>query len=140
MQFNDIFNSRLSEYLKSGSLISGRFCFLILLFRDLKQNNFDLDQAKKDVFKLLKVSFFNEMITMLYEVILLKDIEKAVNIVLQMQDVKQETSTTAEATHPPIVSKDEEFPDDIPDIDKEAFEKRQANWDLEFLKSVGWKE
>jgi SAM-dependent MidA family methyltransferase len=135
MEFKAIFNRRLNDYVTSGASVVGRLNFLILLFQDMKINNLDIEEYKEIVIESLKVKFSNDLIDRIYEVIVLRDVDKAISLTKSIKtDPKKE----------PLIEVSNEdtdhFPQDVPDVNKEVFKNRKIELDLEFLKSVGWVE
>jgi hypothetical protein len=136
MEFKDILNKHLSLYVSSGASVIDRLSFLVNLFQDLKKNGLDLDDYKESVFNILKsVKFTNIALDTVYETCLLRDISKASDLTASIQVIKAEVPENTEPVDP-----DEQQPDDVPEFDREAVKNRKADYDKEFLKTVGWVE
>lgn len=74
----------------------------------------------------LKVNFVSEDVSKVYEVCLLRDLEKAIQLTSNIKPVE-------ESVEEPV----EEYQ---VDSDREAIKNREVNFDLDFLKSVGYEE
>jgi hypothetical protein len=131
MEFQDILNFHLAAYVKSGASIVGRLGFLVSLFKDAKENGLNIEDYKKQVADILTIKFFDKSLDDLYEICILRDIEKAISLTgpVSAKPNKEEKI---------IVSQEvDEFPDDVPQVDMEAFRNRKEQVDFEFLKSLG---
>jgi len=132
MEFKDIFNHHLGQYVATGAKVAGRLNFLTLLFLDLRRNGMDVEECKENVQSTLKLEFSSEMINQVYEMCLIRDINKAISLTAGEEALTEKDSQDDTQV--------EDFPDDVPNIDREAFKNRKAVIDYEFLKSVGYEE
>jgi hypothetical protein len=121
MEFKDVFNHHLSKYVSEGAGVASRLNFLTLLFLDIRRNGLDVDECRQIVQTSLKLSFVSEILNNTYEMCLIRDVDKAVSLTIG-EDVPLEGESS-----PPIKDAQvEEFPDDVPNIDREAFKNRKA--------------
>lgn len=133
MEFKDIFNLHLGQYVATGAKVAGRLNFLTLLFLDLRRNSIDVEEYKDRVQSTLKLKFNSKMLGQVYEMCLIRDITKAISLTAGESAPSREDQENTD-------TQVEDFPDDVPNIDREAFKNRKAVIDYEFLKSVGYEE
>lgn len=131
MEFQDILNFHLATYVKSGASIVGRLGFLVLLFKDARENGLNVEDHKRQVSEILSIKFFNKSLDDLYEVCILRDVEKAI-LLTRSAPAKIEKEEKSIVNREP-----DEFPDDVPQVDMEVFRNRKEQVDFEFLKSLG---
>lgn len=124
MEFQEIFLSHLSRYITSNNIVINRLSFLISLFQELRSKN--IKEDKEMILSKLKVNFVSEDVSKVYEVCLLRDLEKAIQLTSNIKPVE-------ESVEEPV----EEYQ---VDSDREAIKNREVNFDLDFLKSVGYEE
>lgn len=146
MEFKKILNRHLSAYVASGASLTSRIGFLVCLFMEMKESDLDLNDHKKDVLNSLKIKFFHKSLDDLYEICVLRDIEKAISLV---GPSSQKTNKTPD----PVIEEKVEVKavvnvDTDPDRDAIKNRKEQVDFefllslgtDLEYLKSLGYKE
>jgi len=138
MEFKDVFNHHLSNYISSGASVSNRLNFLTLLFIDFRKNGFDIEESRRAVCSNLKLSFTNELIDQVYELSFLRDIDKAIALTAEdYQELPNSEEEEIVANPSPELDPDHAQPDDVPNVDREVYKSRKAVIDYEFLKSLG---
>lgn len=123
MEFPEIFFLHLSRYIASNAGVISRLSFFVSLLQELRSKG--IKEDKEMILSKLKVQFANDDIGKVYEISLLRDLEKAIQLTSNIKPIEEDVKEPEEVQV---------------DSDREAIKNREAVFDLDFLKSVGYEE